>query len=90
MSKYIPQKTKRFLFERAKRLCEICGVETRLGGLYDSPFRDISRSGCIDHIVPISKGGKDFIFNLRWTCKCCNSGRGNRDFFVPWRTVNAK
>jgi len=32
----------------------------------------------VDHIVPISKGGKTKIENLRTLCKKCNSGKGNK------------
>ena len=32
----------------------------------------------IDHILPVSKGGKDLPFNLRFLCQHCNRSRGNR------------
>ncbi|XVU22525.1 HNH endonuclease [Actinoplanes sp. CA-054009] len=31
-----------------------------------------------DHIVPLSRGGDNGIYNLRPACFRCNSGRGNR------------
>ena len=32
----------------------------------------------IDHILPVSKGGSDLPFNLRFLCHHCNRSRGNR------------
>ena len=31
----------------------------------------------VDHLQPVSKGGKDCEDNYRLACKPCNSGRGN-------------
>jgi len=32
----------------------------------------------IDHILPVSKGGSDVHYNLRFLCQHCNRSRGNR------------
>lgn len=34
----------------------------------------------LDHIVPLSKGGTNYITNIRAICKRCNSRRGNRGY----------
>jgi hypothetical protein len=31
----------------------------------------------IDHVLPVSKGGRDLPFNLRFLCQHCNRSRGN-------------
>jgi 5-methylcytosine-specific restriction endonuclease McrA len=40
--------------------CAICRV------------RDLRSARDLDHIIPISKGGKNTISNVQWTCPDCN------------------
>jgi len=46
--------------------CVLCGATGR-----DSQLQ-------VDHIIPISKGGKTQLNNLRTLCRRCNSGKGNK------------
>jgi 5-methylcytosine-specific restriction endonuclease McrA len=79
LGRYIPQKTRLFIYERDGKMCSICGEETRFfGKTYDTPFDRGPKAGSVDHIVPYSKGGTHDIDNLRWACKSCNCSRGNR------------
>lgn len=53
--------------KRDKYTCVLCGKEMHDGvGLQ------------IDHIIPISRGGKSIAENLRVLCSNCNLGRGNK------------
>jgi hypothetical protein len=49
------------LIERDGYSCRICGSEN-----------DIT----IDHIVPVIKGGKNYLDNLQLLCRSCNSRKG--------------
>lgn len=52
-------------------LCRYCKVETQPTG------PDYQRR-TVDHLIPVSKGGKDTKENLVIACKTCNCRRGNR------------
>ena len=54
----------KFLLSLANQQCLRCG---ELLGLE------------IDHVTPLSKGGRNDIANLQVLCKSCNSGKGNRN-----------
>ena len=42
----------------------------------------------IDHILPVSKGGSDVHYNLRFLCQQCNRSRGNRFRWADvWRRL---
>lgn len=45
-------------------ICQICGK-------YNS-------DGHVDHIIPLTKGGTDSVYNLQWLCPGCNMSKGNR------------
>ena len=62
----------RKLYERGGGVCWICGERCD----YSADIND-NMYPSIDHIVPISKGGKDEWSNVRLAHRICNSKRGN-------------
>lgn len=42
------------------------------------------KSSVGDHVVPISKGGNDYLENLVPCCRSCNSSKGNRILYEEW------
>ncbi len=62
----IPPLTNRELFLRDAHLCMYCGSQQKEALLTR------------DHVVPISKGGRDRWSNVVTACKHCNTHKGNR------------
>ena len=62
----IPPLTNRELFLRDAHLCMYCGGEY--------PESHLTR----DHVVPMSRGGKDRWSNVVTACRSCNTRKGNR------------
>ena len=62
----IPPLTNRELFTRDANLCMYCGN------------KNYSASLTRDHVVPLSKGGKDQWSNVVAACRNCNIRKGNR------------
>ena len=54
------------LFARDRNICAYCGGRYELGEL------------TMEHIVPLSKGGRHFWMNLVTACRGCNHRKGNR------------
>lgn len=61
-----PPLTNSALFRRDQNYCLYCG----------NHFRDADLSR--DHVVPVSRGGKDTWKNVVTACKRCNARKGNR------------
>ena len=51
------------IFNRDGRLCHECGKKIYLQ---------------LDHIIPVSKGGKDHELNMQVLCRSCNAKKGDR------------
>jgi hypothetical protein len=62
----VPPLTNRALFQRDQNICLYCGKRFSNS--------DLSR----DHLIPISRGGKDTWTNVVTACKRCNAYKGNR------------
>lgn len=54
------------LFNRDRHLCAYCGERY--------PARDLSR----DHVIPVSRGGKNSWKNVVTACRGCNTHKSNR------------
>lgn len=61
-----PMVTSEKLFARDRNLCAYCGLRFRA--------HDLSR----EHVVPVSRGGRDTWMNLVSACRACNVRKGNR------------
>lgn len=63
-----------WVLERDGWQCKLCGRDTpsMLRGTTDE------RAPEVDHVVPLSKGGKHEASNLQCACRRCNNEKGNR------------
>lgn len=63
---------KRRVFEQKGRICAVCGSNEKL---------------CIDHILPVSRGGFTVLDNLQVLCEKCNLQKSNMTMeeFGIWR-----
>ncbi len=62
----VPPLTNRALFLRDEHMCMYCG------GQHDNTL--LTR----DHVVPVSRGGKDTWCNVVTACRACNTRKGGR------------
>lgn len=69
------------LYERDHGICQICGMPVP-----DDKFADDSWGGTIDHIVPLSRGGKHGQSNCQLTHRICNSLKSDTEdgFHIDW------
>ncbi len=82
--------THRKVFERNKkkiyatqRVCGICGKPVDFSIKPPDPM-----SACIDHIIPIDKGGHPSdIENLQLAHRCCNGAKSDKLFANPSKAV---
>lgn len=61
-----PRLTNRLLFARDRHICAYCGRKY--------PEAKLSR----DHIIPVSRGGRDAWMNVVCACRACNARKSNR------------
>lgn len=62
------------LYERDLGICQIC-------------YRTANILDCnVDHIIPVSRGGKDDMDNLQLSHKWCNSHKGNSTGSMSFNT----
>lgn len=59
------------VFLRDEFVCQYCGVQVS------------RRTATLDHVLPISHGGKSTWENSTTACMPCNSGKGNNKHHVP-------
>ena len=64
--RHAPGLTNQMLFVRDRQVCAYCGGRFMV--------RDLSR----DHVVPVSRGGKDAWTNAVTACRSCNTRKGGR------------
>lgn len=83
--------THRLAFERNKKkiyatqtVCGICGKPVDFGLRYPHPL-----SPCIDHIIPVAKGGHPSdIANLQLAHWCCNRAKSDKLMRATAQTVD--
>lgn len=69
------EKLKEIMQDDNKHNCCYCGV-----------YLASKKERTIEHLLPISRGGNNHIYNRKTCCKSCNYARGNRDYF-DWLDV---
>ena len=58
------------VWDKTGGLCWYCGI-----GLIADPYTSSLSQFCIDHVIPLSKGGKDRLSNLVPSCRHCNCSK---------------
>lgn len=82
-------KTIKRIIERDGTRCWICGEEiaSNLLMVRYSQLGNNSLAANKDHVIPVSKGGKNHLDNLKLSHAACNSRRADRDItpeLVEW------
>lgn len=67
-SEYIPVALRQQVFDRARGMCEYCRSQAKYA--IDALV--------IDHIQPVSRGGKTIADNLALSCQTCNNYKYNK------------
>ena len=73
------------VYERDSGICYICGCKCDFNDWKPSKNRAWSAEDTyptIDHVLPIAKGGKDTLDNVRLACWKCNVTKGSKTWTV--------
>lgn len=71
-SEYVPVALRQQVFDRARGICEYCRSQAKYA--IDALV--------IDHIQPVSRGGKTIADNLALSCQTCNNYKYNKTTFL--------
>lgn len=63
--------------------CRYCGIETlvRKSPAWKAARYPHGRERTVDHLLPVSQGGKDELGNLCISCRSCNARKGTATRF---------
>lgn len=73
MSIKISKKTKGEVFSKTNNRCYYCGIDL---DFFNFPAKN---AAVIDHVIPVSKGGKNNMENLVGSCNSCNGRKKDKD-----------
>lgn len=74
------------LFEWQHGLCFWCDCIL----VYPFSSRHINRKTHLDHIVPLSRNGKNILENVVWACQSCNLSKHNKIVPNEWQAPNGR
>jgi 5-methylcytosine-specific restriction endonuclease McrA len=74
----IPKSVRRTVIDRDGRVCQTCGRPVVVRSRRRGRVQHAGNLLTLDHIVPVSRGGRNEIENLRVCCRTCNMRRGSR------------
>jgi 5-methylcytosine-specific restriction endonuclease McrA len=78
---------------RNRALCDTKFIilDKELKKIYSSPcaFCGSTTNQSLDHIIPLSKGGRHSVGNLMTLCSTCNASKGNK-FYMQWKLTKLK
>jgi hypothetical protein len=86
----MPRPLRQAVIDRDGNQCVYCD---RPAGQYAPPEMASDAVMCIDHVIPLSRGGAETIDNLACACACCNTFKGSRtpeECGLRWPVANGK